>query len=72
MGIEDGVVLAACLAESSNVDAALERFMQRRFERVRTILEASLTISRAQMEPSGQVQMAAAHRAAAQALSRPY
>ena len=72
MGIEDGVVLAQCVAQSEDVTASLEAFMQRRYERVRTILEASVTISRAQMEPGGQLRMAQAQKAAAVALARPY
>jgi len=72
MGIEDGVVLAQCVAQSEDVAASLEAFMQRRYERVRIILEASVTISRAQMEPGGQHRMAQAQKAAAVALARAY
>ena len=72
MGIEDGVVLAQCVAQSEDVTASLEAFMQRRYERVRTIVEASVTISRAQMEPGGQLRMAQAQKAAAVALARAY
>ena len=72
MGIEDGVVLAQCVARSDGLAGCLEAFMQRRYERVRTIVEASVTISRAQMSPGGQREMAAAQRAATIALASPY
>ncbi len=71
MGIEDAVVLAQCLAQSGGVAGSLEAFMRRRYERVRTIVEASVTISRAQMRP-GQREMVDAQKAAALALATPY
>ena len=72
MGIEDGVVLAQSLAGSATVEAALPAFMARRWDRVNTIVAASLTISRAQMEPDGQARVAEANRAAAAVLAQPY
>jgi 2-polyprenyl-6-methoxyphenol hydroxylase-like FAD-dependent oxidoreductase len=72
MGIEDGVVLAHCIGQSGGLAASLEAFMQRRFERVRMIVEASVTISRAQMRPDGQREMAEAQKAATAALASPY
>jgi 2-polyprenyl-6-methoxyphenol hydroxylase-like FAD-dependent oxidoreductase len=72
MGIEDGVVLAQCLAGSATVEAALAAFMARRWDRVNTIVSASLTISRAQMERDGQARVAEANRAAAAVLAQPY
>lgn len=72
MGIEDGVVLAQCVAERDGLAESLQSFMRRRYERVRTILEASVTISRAQMEAGGERRMAEAQRAAAIALAQPY
>lgn len=49
MGIEDGVVIAQELANAGSVEDALERFMQRRFERCRMVVESSLEIGRAEM-----------------------
>lgn len=72
MGIEDGVVLARCLAAGTGLDAALRAFMECRYARVRTILEASITMSRAQMEPDGRARMIAAEQAAAVVLAQPY
>ena len=72
MGIEDGVVLADVLATSDSVAAALDRFMARRLARVTTVVEASLVIARAQMEPNGQALVVAAQRRAGAALAEPY
>ena len=72
MGIEDGVVLAQCVSQSIHLPSALDAFMRRRYERVRTIVEASVTIANAQMEPGGQRKMAEANKTAAIALAQPY
>ncbi|WP_162806797.1 FAD-dependent monooxygenase [Sphingosinicella terrae] len=72
MGIEDGVVLAQTLASELDLDTALAAFMRRRWPRVSTIVDASLTIARAQMEPNGQAAMAEAGKAAAAALAKPF
>ncbi|MGZ8348916.1 MAG: FAD-dependent oxidoreductase [Allosphingosinicella sp.] len=71
MGIEDGVVLAKILAEASNLDSAFAAFMARRWPRVSTIVDASVTISRAQMVPGGQAAMTEANKAAAAVLALP-
>ena len=72
MGIEDGVVLAECLAAIADVASAFSSFRQRRHARVRTTMEASMTISEAQMAPGGRPRMIAAQQAAAAALALPY
>jgi 2-polyprenyl-6-methoxyphenol hydroxylase-like FAD-dependent oxidoreductase len=72
MGIEDGVVLAQCLTQAMSLSEALDIFMRRRYERVKTIVDASVTISHAQMEPGGQAKMAEANKAAATTLAQPY
>lgn len=72
MGIEDAVVLAQCIAQSNELAATLEAFMRRRDERVRTIVEASVSLSRAQMQPGGERSMLEAQRAAAATLAEPY
>ena len=72
MGIEDGVVLARCLAEASSPSVGLEAFMKRRYERVKTIVDASITISHAQMEPGGRARVVEANEAAAITLAQPY
>jgi 2-polyprenyl-6-methoxyphenol hydroxylase-like FAD-dependent oxidoreductase len=72
MGIEDGVVLAQCLAKGPSLSAGLDAFMKRRYERVKTIVDASITISHAQMERGGQAKVAEANKAAAITLAQPY
>jgi naringenin degradation protein FdeE len=72
MGIEDGVVLAECLMRATSLSSGLEAFMKRRYERVKTIVDASITISHAQMERGGQAKMAEASKAAAMTLAQPY
>ena len=72
MGIEDGIVLAECLSANNDVASAFGSFMQRRYARVRTIMDASMTISEAQMAQGGQPRMIEAQRAAAAALALPY
>lgn len=72
MGIEDGVVLTQEIAAHEEVGAALAAFMARRWPRVSTIVDASVTISRAQMEPGGQATMAEANKRAAMMLAQPY
>ncbi|WP_395396174.1 FAD-dependent monooxygenase (plasmid) [Novosphingobium sp. BL-8A] len=46
MALEDAVVLAECIESSSTLMQAYETFMQRRFERVRTVVETSVTLSK--------------------------
>lgn len=46
MAIEDSVVLAEELTGTATVGEALERYMQRRFERCKTMVEISLQMSR--------------------------
>lgn len=72
MGIEDAVVLAQCVSGSDSVSQALDEFMRRRHERVRTVIEASITITRAQMHPGGQREIAEASKAASMMLEQPY
>ena len=72
MGIEDAIVLAECLSDNSDVASAFCGFMQRRYARVRTIMDASMTISEAQMAEGGRPRMIEAQRAASAALALPY
>lgn len=51
MAIEDAVVLVDELGRHGSTDAALAAFMQRRFERVRTVVEASGSIGEYEMNP---------------------
>jgi 2-polyprenyl-6-methoxyphenol hydroxylase-like FAD-dependent oxidoreductase len=53
MAIEDGIVLSEELAVGDAIDAALERFMERRWERCRTVVENSAQISDWERAPAG-------------------
>jgi 2-polyprenyl-6-methoxyphenol hydroxylase-like FAD-dependent oxidoreductase len=72
MGIEDAVVLARCLSAHDDLATALEAFMARRYQRVRTIVDASVAISRAQMEADGGPTIARAQEAARIVLAEPW
>lgn len=45
MGFEDALVIKEELASNATVEGALEKFMNRRFERCRSVVEASLKLS---------------------------
>jgi 2-polyprenyl-6-methoxyphenol hydroxylase-like FAD-dependent oxidoreductase len=49
MAIEDGIVLAEEIQWRSSLDEAFERFMARRFERCRLVIENSVTLGRIEM-----------------------
>jgi 2-polyprenyl-6-methoxyphenol hydroxylase-like FAD-dependent oxidoreductase len=53
MAIEDGIVLTQELAAGGSVDAALERFMDRRWDRCRMVVENSAQISDWEKAPEG-------------------
>jgi 2-polyprenyl-6-methoxyphenol hydroxylase-like FAD-dependent oxidoreductase len=52
MAIEDGIVLSEELAADGDVDGALERFMDRRWDRCRTVVENSMQISEWERAPA--------------------
>jgi 2-polyprenyl-6-methoxyphenol hydroxylase-like FAD-dependent oxidoreductase len=49
MAIEDGIVLADELSRSDSVDAGLARFMERRFDRGKLVVENSLRLGEIEM-----------------------
>jgi naringenin degradation protein FdeE len=50
MAIEDGIVLADEISKDADVDAALARFMDRRFERGKLVVEQSLRLGELEMQ----------------------
>lgn len=60
MAIEDAVVLAECLNAHAKVPEALAAHGERRFERVKTVFDASLQLSRYEQAPVPDPQSAAA------------
>ena len=51
IAVEDGIVLADELARGTSMEAALEAFMARRFERARMVVDSSLQLSRWEQHP---------------------
>ena len=51
MAIEDSVVLADELRRNGTVEAALEAFMRRRFDRCRLVVETSWQLSEWEVDP---------------------
>jgi 2-polyprenyl-6-methoxyphenol hydroxylase-like FAD-dependent oxidoreductase len=50
MALEDGIVLADEISKTGDVDAALARFMDRRFERGKLVVENSLRLGELEMQ----------------------
>jgi 2-polyprenyl-6-methoxyphenol hydroxylase-like FAD-dependent oxidoreductase len=72
MGIEDAAVLADELTNDLVLDEVLRRFMARRFERVRLVVEVSGQIARAEAEHTPDFDIKAVMTAAGQQLAQPY
>ena len=51
MAIEDAVVLTEALSNTSDIETALQNFVTRRYNRVRSVCETSLEISYLEQEP---------------------
>ena len=50
MAVEDAVVIAQCLATANSLPDAYAAFMSRRFERVRLVVETSITLSKLEQD----------------------
>lgn len=50
MALEDAVVLAQCIGNAGTLADAYEAFMDRRYERVRVVVETSVALSKAEQE----------------------
>ena len=72
MALEDAVVLAHCVASAPTLDAAYAAFMERRFARVRTVVESSVELSRLEQENAPKSENVALLTAALGALAQPY
>lgn len=71
MALEDSVVLAECVRSASSLAEAYQAFMTRRFERVRLVVDTSLTLSK--HEQAGETGLEASLMSAAfAALAKPY
>jgi 2-polyprenyl-6-methoxyphenol hydroxylase-like FAD-dependent oxidoreductase len=72
MALEDSVVLGQCIAAAKTLPEALEAFMGRRFERVKTVVETSVALSRLEQEDAPPSANVALLTAAFTTLAQPY
>jgi 2-polyprenyl-6-methoxyphenol hydroxylase-like FAD-dependent oxidoreductase len=71
MAVEDGIVLAEEVARDGDIDAALLRFMARRFERGKLVVENSLRLGELEMAHGSPVEHSRVMMAAVAALAQP-
>ncbi|GAC1383444.1 MAG: FAD-dependent oxidoreductase [Herpetosiphon sp.] len=72
MALEDAAVLGQCVAGASTLPEALDAFMTRRFERVRTVVETSVQLSHLEQEKAPSSENQALLTSALRALAEPY
>jgi 2-polyprenyl-6-methoxyphenol hydroxylase-like FAD-dependent oxidoreductase len=72
MALEDAVVLAQCIAAAATLTEAFDRFMKRRFARVRKVVETSLALSRLEQANAPRSENLALLNAAFEAIAQPY
>ncbi len=72
MALEDAVVLGQCVAAASTLEEAFSHFMDRRYERVRVVVDTSVALSRLEQAKAPRSEAMALFKAAFQALSQPY
>jgi hypothetical protein len=72
MALEDAVVLGQCVAGAATQPEALDAFMTRRFERVRSVVETSVRLSRLEQEKAPPSENQTLLTSAFRALAEPY
>jgi hypothetical protein len=72
IGVEDAIVLAEELEVGESVAAALGRFMTRRFERCRLVVENSALLGELEMKAAPIEQHTTVSRQSAAALAQPF
>lgn len=72
MAMEDGVVLGECVAQAESLEAALDTFMERRFDRCSLVVEKSLALGALEKSGSAPVDQIRVVEAALQELNKPY
>ena len=72
MALEDAVVLGQCIGGASSLNEAFETFMQRRFARVRTVVETSVKLSQMEQQHAPPDQTRPVLAAGLHALAEPY
>lgn len=72
MALEDAAVLGQCISSADNLEAALETFMQRRFERVKLVVETSNKLGQLEREGASPAENRALLTNAFMTLGQPY
>ena len=72
IGMEDAIVLAEVLSDETSIDDALSRFMTRRFERCRLVVENSALLGDLEMQAAPIEQQTAVSRQSAAEFALPY
>jgi 2-polyprenyl-6-methoxyphenol hydroxylase-like FAD-dependent oxidoreductase len=72
MALEDAVVLGKCFATAKSLPEAFDAFMARRYERVRTVVETSVKLSRLEQQGAPNSENIALLTSAFAAISQPY
>ena len=72
MALEDSVVLGQCIAAAATLPEALDAFMARRFDRVKTVVDSSVGLSKLEQANAPPSKNMALLVAAFGALSQPY
>jgi 2-polyprenyl-6-methoxyphenol hydroxylase-like FAD-dependent oxidoreductase len=71
LAVEDAIVLAEELERDSSLEAALSRFMRRRFERCRAVVEGSARLGELEMTHASVAEHQAVSAALGQAIAQP-
>ncbi|HUN76556.1 MAG TPA: FAD-dependent monooxygenase [Steroidobacteraceae bacterium] len=71
LAVEDAIVLAEELGRESSLDAALTRFMQRRFERCRAVVQGSARLGELEMAHASVAEHQAVSAALGRAIAQP-
>ena len=72
MAVEDAAVLGQCVAKASTLTEALDMFMRRRFERVKTVVDSSVKLSKLEQEKAHPSESREVLTTAFQAIGQPY
>ena len=72
MALEDAAVLGQCIASAATLSEALNTFMQRRFERVRLVVETSVKLAQLEQEKAPPSENQQLLTTAFKALAEPY
>ena len=72
MALEDAVVLGQCFATAPSLEDALQQFMERRYDRVRSVVDSSVALSHLEQTKAPPAETVPFLTAALQALAQPY